>query len=52
MLDKLLNKLRNAFKFKDEITPVYGWSIFALDDRVNLSRAVVESQRKQMQQLP
>ena len=47
----MLNKLLNLFKFKDEITPVYGWSIFALDDRVNLSRAVIEAQRKQMQQL-
>lgn len=48
----MINRLLNLFRFKDEITPMYGWSIFALDDRVNLTRAVTEAQRKQMQQLP
>jgi hypothetical protein len=47
----MINKLLNLFRFKDEITPVYGWSIFALDDKVNLSRAVIEAQRKQALQL-
>ena len=47
----MINKLLNLFRFKDEIIPVYGWSIFALDDRVNLSRAVIEAQRKQALQL-
>ena len=48
----MLNKLLNLFKFKDEVTPNFGWSIFALDDRVHLTRRVTEAQRKQMQQLP
>jgi len=52
MLNTLLNKLRNAFKFKDEVTPNFGWSIFATDDSIHLSRRVIEAQRKQMQQLP
>lgn len=52
MLNKLLNKLRNAFMFKDEVTPNFGWSIFALDDTIHLTRRVTEAQRKQMQQLP
>jgi hypothetical protein len=47
----MLNKLLNLFRFKDEITPNYGWSIFALDDSIHLTRRVLEEQRKQMQQL-
>lgn len=47
----MLKQLLNLFKFKDEITPVYGWSIFALDDRVNLTREINEQQRKQALQL-
>jgi hypothetical protein len=47
----MINKLLNLFRFKDEITPKYGWSIFALDDRVNLTRSVTEAQRKQALQL-
>jgi hypothetical protein len=48
----MLNKIINLFRFKDEITPMYGWSIFALDDTIHLTRRVTEAQRKQMQQLP
>jgi hypothetical protein len=51
MLLIMINKLINLFLFRDEITPRYGWSIFALDDRVNLSRQVTEEQRKQALQL-
>ena len=47
----MINKLLNHFRFKDKNTPVYGWSIFALDDRVNLTRAVEEAQRKNALQL-
>ena len=31
--------------------PLYGWSIFATDDRVQLTRRVTEAQRKQLQNL-
>lgn len=48
----MINKLLNLFRFKDEITPQYGWSIFALDDSIHLTRRVTEQLRKQMQQLP
>jgi hypothetical protein len=48
----LLTKLfGNKSKHKNK-RPLYGWSIFALDDNVHLSRRVIEAQRKQMQQLP
>jgi hypothetical protein len=49
MIKKLIQRL---FAFKDERTPTYGWEIFAMDDRIHLSRRVIEAQRKQMQQLP
>ena len=48
----MINKLLNLFRFKDEIVPKYGWSIFALDDSIHLTRRVIEAQRKQMQQIP
>jgi hypothetical protein len=48
----MINKLLNLFRFKDEIIPKFGWSIFALDDTIHLTRRVTEQQRKQMQQLP
>lgn len=47
----MLNKLLNLFRFKDEITPRYGWSIFALDDSIHLTRRVIEQQRRQLQEL-
>ena len=48
----MINKLLNLFRFKDEITPKYGWSIFAMDDSIHLTRRVIEAQRKQNLQLP
>lgn len=48
----MINKLLNLFRFKDEIVPTYGWSIFALDDTIHLTRRVTEAQRRQMQELP
>ena len=47
----MINKLLNLFRFKDEITPRYGWSIFALDDSIHLTRRVIEQQRRQLQEL-
>jgi hypothetical protein len=43
---------KRLFRERKEQKPQYGWSIFALDDRINLTRAVTEAQRKAMQQLP
>ena len=48
----MINKLLNLFRFRDEIIPKYGWSIFSLDDSIHLTRRVLEAQRRQMQQLP
>lgn len=47
----LLDKIKNIFRFADEKTPTYGWGIFALDDRIKLTRSVIEQQRKDAQQL-
>ena len=47
----MLKILKRLFSNRKVKKSVYGVTIFALDDRVNLSRAVVEAQRKQMQQL-
>jgi len=43
---------KRLFRDRKEAKPVYGWSIFALDDSIHLTRRVTEAQRKQMQQLP
>jgi hypothetical protein len=43
---------KRLFRDRKEKKPVYGWSIFALDDSIHLTRRVTEAQRKQMQQLP
>jgi hypothetical protein len=43
---------KRLFRERKAKKPVYGWGIFAMDDRINLTRAVTEAQRKQMQQLP
>ena len=44
----LLTKLFNNRKAKK---PIYGWSIFAMDDKIQLTRRVTEAQRKQALQL-
>jgi hypothetical protein len=44
----LLTKLFNNRKAKK---PIYGLSIFALDDKIQLTRRVAEEQRKQALQL-
>jgi len=45
----LLSKLFGGRKAKK---PVYGWGIFAMDDRINLTRRVTEAQRIQQMLLP
>jgi hypothetical protein len=47
----LLTKLFGKNRQRKNKKPIYGWSIFATDDRVHLTRRVTEAQRKQMQNL-
>jgi hypothetical protein len=47
-MSTLLTKLFNNRKAKK---PIYGWSIFATDDKIQLTRRVTEAQRKQALQL-
>jgi hypothetical protein len=47
-MSTLLTKLFNNRKAKK---PIYGWSIFAMDDKIQLTRRVTEAQRKQALQL-
>ena len=44
----LLSKLFRSRKEKQK--PVYGWSIFAMDDSIHLTRRVIEAQRKRLEQ--
>jgi hypothetical protein len=44
----LIQKLVSMCKRKK---PTYGWSIFAQDDSIHLTRRMIEAQRKQFQKL-
>ena len=44
LIQKLINRYKSA-------QPTYGWSIFAQDDSIHLTRRVIEAQRKQLQKL-
>jgi len=47
----LLTKLFGEKHKRKNKKPIYGWSIFATDDKVHLTRRVTEAQRVQMQNL-
>jgi hypothetical protein len=47
----LLTKLFGEKCKRKNKKPLYGWSIFATDDKVHLTRRVTEAQRVQMQNL-
>lgn len=47
----MINKLLKLIGYKKKNTVRYGISIFALDDKIGLTRRVEEAQRKQVLQL-
>ena len=42
--------LAKLFRSRKAKKPVYGWSIFAMDDSIHLTRRVIEAQRKRLEQ--